>query len=162
MRWKLLLPLGIGLGLGWPSAGWTHGARIDYRTQEAIEIQALYDTGEPLAAAQVTIYAPEDPSSAWLTGTTDTQGRFWFRPDPDQPGNWEVTVRQSGHGDIVVIPIEDGDLDVGADPEPGAGSEGILMGSSAAVLTPLQRGLMAGSILWGCVGTALFFSRSRS
>ncbi len=160
MRWKLLLPLVLGLGLGWPAAGWTHGARIDYRTQEAIEIQALYDTGEPLADAQVTIYAPEDPASAWLTGTTDAQGRFWFRPDPDQPGNWEVTVRQSGHGDILVIPTEEVDLETVG--EPGSAAEATLTGSSAAALTPLQKGVMVGSILWGCVGTALFFSRSRS
>jgi thiamine biosynthesis lipoprotein ApbE len=27
-------------------------------------------------------------------------------PTADQPGNWEVTVRQAGHGDIVaIIPV---------------------------------------------------------
>lgn len=159
MGWKLGLVLAIGWVLGDPSRAWAHGANISYRTTEAIEIQAVYDTGEPLAAAQVTLYAPEDPATAWLTGMTDEQGRFWFRPDPEQPGDWEVTVRQAGHGDILVIPVEPTDLD----PAPRSGSS-VISGarSDNASFSLLQKGVMVGAILWGCVGTALFFSRSRS
>lgn len=150
----LSLMLMVVGGLGLPAPILAHGATIEYRQTKAIQIQALYDTGEPLAEAQVAVYAPNDPASAWMTGTTDEQGWFLFRPDPEQPGNWEVTVRQSGHGDIVVIPVEAGDLN------PDAATDGIA--TSRPTQTPLQKGLMVASVLWGCVGTALFFSQSRS
>lgn len=156
-RWVFLLGLGV-VSVGMAPQVWGHGAQIDYRTVAAIEIQALYDTGAPLGEAQVTIYAPEDPASVWLRGTTDEQGRFVFRPDPDQPGNWEVTVRQSGHGDIVVIPVESSE----ASPDKATGTEAVTLSAAQTSLSPLQKGLMAASVLWGCVGTALFFSRSRS
>lgn len=162
MSWRLGLLLAIGWGIGDGSRVWAHGANITYHTTEAIEIQALYDTGEPLAAAQVTLYAPTDPTTAWLTGITDEQGRFWFRPDPQQPGNWEVTVRQAGHGDILVIPVEPQDLTPDRAESSSGSGLGFGSGSTDPSLSWLQKGVMAGSILWGCVGTALFFSRSRS
>lgn len=82
-----------------------HGVKLEYQNTQAIQIQAAYDTGEPLAQAQVAVFAPDDPAKPWLTGTTDDQGRFVFTPDEAQTGGWEVQVRQAGHGDIVTIPL---------------------------------------------------------
>ncbi|NJN85435.1 MAG: carboxypeptidase regulatory-like domain-containing protein [Leptolyngbyaceae cyanobacterium SL_7_1] len=132
------------VGAGEGHRAWAHGVQIEYQATQAYEIQAAYDTGTPMADAQVAVYSPDEPSEPWLTGTTDAQGRFVF--SPTTPGNWEVQIRQAGHGDILVIPVGDG----------GAGSAS---GSSNSY-TPLQTGLMIGSVLWGCIGTALFFSRS--
>jgi nickel transport protein len=103
---------------------------------------ATYDTGEPLAGGQVTVYAPDDPTAPWLTGACDDEGRFVFTPDPDKPGTWDVQVRQAGHGDIVHIPI-------------GAG----VTSSGGGGFSPAQIVLMAACVVWGFVGTALFFSR---
>ncbi|NCJ05253.1 carboxypeptidase regulatory-like domain-containing protein [Synechococcales cyanobacterium C] len=128
---------------------WGHGVVITHEVQRAIAIQARYDTGEPMAAAQVTVYAPDDPTTPWLTDTTTADGEFLFTPDLGQPGTWEVQVRQAGHGQILAIPIT----------ETAAGLE-ITSGEAAqGAPNPLQRGLMIGSVVWGCVGTALFFSR---
>lgn len=135
----------VGLTLGTPAA-WGHGAHIQARPSQAIEIQATYDSGEPLAEAQVQVYGPEDPQTPRFTGLTDAQGRYLFIPDG--PGDWEVSVRQAGHGDIAVIPV----TDVGAIAPTYQGDSG---------LSPLQRGLMAGAVTWGCVGTALYFRRSK-
>jgi len=106
---------------------------------------AAYDSGEPMAGAQVTIYAPDDPSTPWLTGVCDDEGRFSFTPDTAKTGTWDVQVRQAGHGDIVHIPI-------------GVASTGNGGGGN----TPLQIVLMAVCVVWGSIGTALYFARRRA
>ena len=144
MKWKLVLLLIILLVLHAVATGTAlaHGARIEYTLSTTIELVATYDDGEPLAGGQVTVYSPDDPTTPWLTGVCDDEGRFVFTPDPDQPGTWDVQIRQAGHGDIVHIPI-------------GAGAAS----SGGGGLTPAQIVLMAACVVWGFVGTALFFSR---
>jgi nickel transport protein len=133
------------LSLLWTIGGLTktlaHGVAIEYRATQAYEIQAAYDTGAPMVDAQVAIYSPDEPSEPWLTGTTDAEGRFIF--SPSRAGHWEVQIRQAGHGDVLVIPVADGATRSGG----------------TVPYTPLQKSLMIGSVLWGCLGTALFFSR---
>jgi nickel transport protein len=144
MNWKAVLLLVSVLLLSTAGAAFAHGAKIEYTVGMAVEIQATYDTGEPMAGGQVTVYAPDDPSTPWLTGVCDEEGRFAFAPDPDKPGTWDVQVRQAGHGDIVHIEI-------------GAGAAT----SGGSGLTTPQILLMAACVAWGCIGTALFFSRKR-
>jgi nickel transport protein len=120
-----------------------HGAKIEYTVSMAVQIQAAYDSGEPMAGGQVTVYAPNDPATPWLKGECDEEGRFIFTPDPAIPGTWDVQVRQAGHGDIVHIPL---------------GEEMALSGGGG--FTTLQIVLMSASVIWGLVGTALYFRRS--
>jgi nickel transport protein len=144
MRCKFILPLALLLTLGLTMTASAHGARIEYQISMAVEIHATYDTGEPMAGGQVAVYAPDDPSTPWLTGVCDEEGRFSFTPDSSRPGTWDVQVRQSGHGDMVHIPI----------------GEGVAVAGGTGY-TPLQIVLMAVCVIWGFVGTALFFSRRR-
>ena len=74
MRFCLLgLLSSIGLAIGsWQTPGYAHGAILLYRPARAIAIQAVYDSGAPMAAAQVTVFAPDAPTEPWLQGTTDT------------------------------------------------------------------------------------------
>ncbi len=148
MKWKLVICLifVLILGLVLPIKALAHGAKIEYTVDMAIELVATYDNGEPMAGAQVTVYAPDDPSTPWLTGVCDDEGRFSFMPDTSKPGTWDVQVRQAGHGDIVHIPIGEGMVGTG-----GAGG-----------YAPLQIVLMAACVVWGSVGTALYFSRRRN
>ncbi|MDY7078488.1 MAG: carboxypeptidase-like regulatory domain-containing protein [Chloroflexota bacterium] len=139
----ILLALLLVIGLTMPA--FAHGAKIEYTISMTVEIRAVYDTGEPMGGGQVTVYAPGDPTTPWLTGVCDEEGRFTFTPDPSQPGTWDVQVRQSGHGDMVHIPI----------------GEEVAMARGFGY-TPLQIVLMGVCVVWGFVGTALFFSRSRA
>ncbi len=127
-----------------PVVALAHGAHIQARNAAAVEIQAAYDSGEPMAEAAVQVFAPDDPQTPVYTGLTDTAGRFVFVPT--SPGTWEVSVRQAGHGDIAAIPIE---------------AAGLLASefSNDAGLNWLQRSIVAGAVTWGCVGTALYFGR---
>jgi len=148
MRTELKLIAGVlftlALLLALPLPAYAHGAKIEYKVGMTVEIVAAYDSGEPMAGAQVTIYAPDNPSAPWMTGVCDDEGRFSFTPDTTIIGTWDVQVRQAGHGDIVHIPI-------GTD-SAGGGSGGY---------TPLQIVLMAACVIWGSLGTALYFSRRR-
>jgi nickel transport protein len=147
-KWKLIagliFALALCLGLAVPAQA--HGARIEYTVDVAIEIIAAYDSGEPMAGAQVVVYAPDDPTTPWLTGVCDDEGHFRFVPDTSRPGTWDVQVRQAGHGDIVHIPIGEGSTGAG-----GAGG-----------YTPLQIVMMAACVIWGAVGTALYFWRRKA
>ncbi len=145
MKWKLLVALfTLLLALGLAATVSAHGAKIEYKISTTVEILAAYDTGEPMAGGQVAVYAPDDPSTPWLTGVCDEDGRFTFTPDPSRPGTLDVQVRQSGHGDMVHIPI----------------GEDVAM-SGTTGYTPLQVVLMGASVVWGFVGSALFCSRRR-
>lgn len=143
-RMAVLIMLVLALATLAGIAG-AHGAKISYTIDLAINLVAEFDSGEPMANAQVTVYGPADPAAPWLTGETDDAGRFTFVPDPAQVGTWDVQVRTAGHGDIVHIPL----------------GEGAALSGSTGYTTP-QIVLMAASVIWGFVGTALFFSRGRA
>ena len=147
MRWRFIIVMVFILMLGLPAtAVYAHGAKIEYTVNVEIEIVATYDNGEPMGGAQVVVYAPDDPSSPWLTGVCDDEGRFSFTPDTSKSGTWDVQVRQAGHGDIVHIPIGEGEV-----PADRAGG-----------YTVLQIVLMSVCIIWGFIGTALFFMQRRA
>lgn len=128
-----------------------HGVEVDYQETAAVELRATYAGGTPMAEAQVTVFAPDAPTEPWLQGRTDAAGRFIFGPDANRAGNWQVRVRQAGHGKIITIPI-DGDRALGS----GTSHDRALQSN----YTPLQKFAMGGLGVWGAVGTALYFSRT--
>lgn len=136
-----------------PGKAIAHGANIEYRKTSAIAIQAKYDDGKPMAKAQVVVYAPSDRATPWLKGITDEAGNFSFVPDlnPKNVGDWDIKVRQSGHGDITSIPLGDGKL---------ANTPQTQL-ASASGYSSSQKLVMAAAVGWGFVGTALFFARSK-
>jgi nickel transport protein len=127
--------------------------------------------------AQVSVFSPDDVTTPWITGTTDSQGNFIFMPDPSITGDWEVQVRQAGHGEIVVIPVA-AQPPATESPAPSSSSEAATENPEAASapvdlsssvmpmssqprssqLSPVQRWVMIGAIIWGFVGTAFFFA----
>jgi nickel transport protein len=129
-----------------PAEALAHGVSIRYTSDIEITIVARYDSGEPMAGAQVTVYAPDDPSTPWLTGVCDDEGRFSFTPDSSKPGMWDVQVRLAGHGGMVHIPVGE-----------GTATSGGIGGYSY-----LQIGLMVACVIWGSIGTALYFRPRRS
>ncbi|MEB3313893.1 MAG: carboxypeptidase-like regulatory domain-containing protein [Cyanobacteriota bacterium] len=146
MRVALLGLAAIAASLIAPRPSWGHGVSLEYQLVNQVQIQAGYDSGTPMAQAQVMIYAPGNASSPWSQGTTDAEGRFSFSPDGNQPGYWQVMVRQAGHGQSVTVPVGE----ITATPAPALGRQSTSLG---------QRWLPIAAVIWGFVGTALFFSR---
>lgn len=145
------LPVGL-LALAAPATVQAHGAALQHRLLTGVAITAEYDSGQPMAGARITVYAPHDPATPWLTGQADERGRFSFVPDPELPGTWSVQARQTGHGAMIHIP-----LSAAAAP----GSEAVSPPPADSAATPAQRWLMALAVVWGLVGTALFFLSRR-
>ncbi|MFM1841350.1 MAG: hypothetical protein RLZZ490_81 [Cyanobacteriota bacterium] len=158
------------LGRAFPAAA--HGVKVQHQAVTAIAVVAQYDSGKPMAEAQVLVYAPDNPKEPWLTGITDKQGKFLFTPDGDRPGNWEIAVRQAGHGAMVTIPWEtmgingnrqnaQADSINPSNPTAHQSVSEITLTSTpaSATLSPIQRGITLGAIIWGFVGTAFFFSK---
>lgn len=153
MRWLWYFPVTIILFPTTPVIA--HGTVIEHRQANAIEVRASYDNGEPMAEAQVTVYAPEDPTDPWLKGTTAEDGTFAFVPDTDFKGDWDVRVRKAGHGELISIPIEDSQSSRSQSAQASNNWQG-------GGYTRLQKALMAVLGVWGFIGTALFFARNRS
>ncbi|NEP59250.1 MAG: carboxypeptidase regulatory-like domain-containing protein, partial [Symploca sp. SIO2G7] len=119
MKWKLLVPIIITSVFNWSLRANAHGVKIEYQATQAIEIQAKYDTGKPMSNAQVTVYSPDQPSTPWLTGTTDDNGNFTFAPTPSTLGNWTVKVRQASHGSMINIAVAEAKVATDVTPEAG-------------------------------------------
>ncbi|MBN1288425.1 MAG: carboxypeptidase regulatory-like domain-containing protein [Actinobacteria bacterium] len=124
---------------------YAHGAKLSYEPSEGVEVTAQFDDGEPLSGGQVSVYAPDEPSDPWLTGTCDGRGKFFFVPDDKIPGTWQVKVRKAGHGGIINIDVKEGTVESG-------GSTGF---------STLQIVVMSLAVIWGFVGTGLYFARRR-
>jgi nickel transport protein len=124
---------------------WAHGTILSAEVSEGVQLHARFDTGEPMAQAQIAIFAPIDPTQIWARGTTDTDGRFAFVPDAKQPGIWTVQVRQAGHGAMINVTT-------------GAGATAQVVENGLA-RTPAQKLLMVALVVWGALGTALYFRR---
>ncbi len=121
-----------------------HGLKLQAQLKSTVEVSALYEDGTPLKQAQIKIYKPNQAEEAAVTGVTDDNGIFHFTPD--QSGNWEIFVRQAGHGGEVSVPIDfspQGETLMASTPTPGQ--------------TLPQRIITIGAVMWGCIGTALYF-----
>ncbi|MGJ3249975.1 MAG: carboxypeptidase regulatory-like domain-containing protein [Elainellaceae cyanobacterium] len=154
MRQALILPVAFLSTLGIAERAIAHGVEIEYQSAQAIEVTATYDSGEPMAEAQVAVFSPDNPSDPWMTGTTNEQGVFTFAPDASVLGDWEVQVRQAGHGDIVTIPVEESFAEGGAG---GSTGDAVASAGGTGSFTPLQKIVVMGAVVWGFIGTALFF-----
>ena len=88
---------------------------------------------------------------------TDEEGNFIFAPDHYQPGYWEIKVRQAGHGNLVSVPFQVDKLE--NSPRKNISKSSYYLASTTRDYNPIQRGLMIGCVIWGFVGTSLFFSR---
>lgn len=150
MKYKFLFPLLFVSVFGWSSKASAHGTNIQHRQVQAVQIDASYASGQPMANAQVTVYAPDNPSEAWKTGTTDTEGLYTFVPN--RSGEWEVKVRQAGHGEIVTIPVQ-------KDTNNQEATSDWL--SPESENPTVQKVLYGAAGAWGFFGTALFFVRRR-
>ncbi len=138
LKWSSLGLMLVGISAPLVRA---HGVQIRSQIRPTVEIQAVYASGEPMVNAQVQVYAPNQPNQPLKTGQTDAQGVYRF--EPQASGAWEISVRQAGHGDVIVLPV---DLKTPST---------VTVAASGPTLW--QQILIIGSVVWGCVGTALYF-----
>ncbi|MGL5508101.1 MAG: hypothetical protein ACRDB1_00660, partial [Microcoleaceae cyanobacterium] len=145
---------------------------------QAISLQAEYESGLPMQQAQVIVYAPNQPNKPWMQGMTNNEGKFIFIPDNKLSGNWQIKVSQAGHGNIINVPYFSSKIVAEKSTVISNNSNNNLTNNltnnqlinntptnNSQILSEnyqIQKSLMIASIVWGCVGTALFFVRTKS
>ncbi|MEM7796255.1 MAG: carboxypeptidase-like regulatory domain-containing protein, partial [Cyanobacteria bacterium P01_C01_bin.118] len=77
------------------------------QSQPVLNMRSTFSNGAPLKGAKVNVYSPNNPVTPWAQGVTDSEGRFSFSPNQAMTGDWEVTIDQQGHGDILTVPVNE-------------------------------------------------------
>lgn len=99
-----------------PTKAMAHQVQTNYflndQAGESIELRTTFSNGQPLKGAKVTIYSPDQPLRAKMTGQTDNQGRFIFEPGEAIDGDWEVNIERAGHQDILTVPVTEEGIDL--------------------------------------------------
>ncbi|NJK33572.1 MAG: hypothetical protein HC919_00715 [Oscillatoriales cyanobacterium SM2_2_1] len=151
----------------WSGVVSAHAVQLQHRTTRAIAITARHGD-EPLSGGQIVIFSPQNKSTPWQRGILNAKGNYVFVPDWEMSGTWEIRVAQGGHGGVLTIPISDAPA---APPTPAIPEVGLPVPPVApppeviqppADFSPIQRTVMIGSVVWGLVGTALFFARGNA
>jgi nickel transport protein len=109
---KFFLPLATLAVLASSTPALGHAVETRYVFDDKLELQSLFSNGEPFQDATVQIFSPDNPEEPWLEGKTDAEGKFSFAPDTQLPGNWEVMIKEKGHGDILTVPVDEQGVDV--------------------------------------------------
>lgn len=85
----------------WPTGLAAHGANGEIYAGDVRAVRLGYSVGEPVAAADVSVYAPGD-DAVYQAGRTDIAGYFAFVPD--RPGDWRLEARD-GRGHVVEMTV---------------------------------------------------------
>lgn len=120
-----------------------HGTHYEVVRKGVFGIYASFDGKVPIADADVLIFSP---GSTTPCGTTSTDMRGFFAFVPDTSGTWVLQVRdKTGHGMRINLPVDNNHI----------------VETVESGITPTAKVVMAVSIIWGAIGTALFFSGRR-
>lgn len=123
----------------------SHGVICDF-IQKNVGLKITYEDGTPFVNANVDLYSPDDYKNPILKSTTDEKGQFFF--EPDKAGTWIVMIRDNmGHGTRKNITIGD-------DLQP-------ISENNKNSLNFVQKIIIAISVIWGLIGTALFYNRKK-
>lgn len=128
------------------STAYAHGTKISCDEKKVYSIKATFDDGTELKNAQVIIFSPKDPKNPWGKGVTDDTGNYEFVPDTSIEGKWTIQIRQAGHGGVINIDTTT------------KGNSSISNGNNMSTSTKI---IVVISVVWGFIGTALFFLRRK-
>ncbi len=145
MRFKLRLILYMGLlvaTFALPAKAGAHAATITYESSVEVQITAADNDG-PMAGAEVIVYEP-DLITVYDQGTCDAQGKYSFAPDMSKPGDWKVRINHD-HSHLMYVTV----------------GENVSASGGIGGFSTLQIVLMSACVIWGIIGTALYFRRKR-
>ncbi|QJT08180.1 hypothetical protein [Oceanidesulfovibrio marinus] len=120
-----------------------HGVTMTTRLMgdDIVVAFAKYSTGEPMAYAEVAVYAPGKDDVAFQDGYADNQGRFAFLPDSH--GAWRIVVNDGmGHRAETTVDVEEGGSPAGTEAVQGA-EKGAGTGAEMATASTTQTAVAA-------------------
>ena len=119
----------------------SHGVSTKIIKKGIVGIRFAYEGGNAFSNVKVKIYSPDDASKPFIVTSTDTAGYVYFAPT--KKGEWIVVAKdEGGHAKRVNLNIDDSFS---------------VQSKSAGEMTPLQKLIMGLAVVWGFIGTALFF-----
>ncbi len=128
----------LGTGTVFP-----HETHHSVRMGKAVIIAAEHEHDDPMSFAAYKIYAPGGGTTEFQNGRTDSNGRLAFVPNV--PGEWRVKIGDGmGHGADVAVKVT---------------PEMTIQETVQGGLHVWQKILMAASVVWGALGTALYFRK---
>ncbi|MEB3232123.1 MAG: carboxypeptidase regulatory-like domain-containing protein [Leptolyngbyaceae bacterium] len=92
-----------------------HNVETNYilSNDAALDVQVLYSDGQPFGDAPVAIYSPDDFETPIYQGMTNEAGRFSFYPGENaEQGDWKLKIGELGHGDILLVPVDNEGIDI--------------------------------------------------
>ena len=121
-----------------------HGTDYEVYTNGIVGIKAMYDTGVVMENSSVLIFAPNE-ADVFIETVTDKNGFVCFKPD--RPGTWILQVRGDGvHGMRINLNIDENML---------------IMKEEDNSAEYVQKIIMAICVVFGLIGTALFFKTKK-
>jgi len=133
-----------------PSRLHAHGVTSKIDTG-GIVVSAMYDTGEAMDYARVTILAP-GANLKFQSGRTDRNGRFCFFPDVS--GDWKIVVDdEMGHRLKVNVTVDEA-MVLRANPENG--------NARPVFLTRCEKAVMGVSIIFGISGILFWWKGKKT
>jgi len=126
-----------------------HGTHSEIISDGLIGVRAFFQDGTPIAHAEATIFPPAAQTPSHKT-VTDSNGVVCFRPD--NPGTWTVRISNNkGHGVRIKVDVKDHQIAQGVDTDRHGGRP-----------TYIQMVITGLAVIWGFVGTALYFRQRKS
>lgn len=122
-----------------------HGINAEILSGNVIAVKFSYDGGAAMKNAAVKIFAPDNYEHPSISAATNEQGMVYFVPT--KKGEWILMAKDDGgHIKRVNIPVD----------------ESKIAQSSSHDLTYLQKIIIAICVVWGFIGTALFFKSRKN
>ncbi len=122
-----------------------HGSKYEL-IKTGIGIKALYHDDSPMSDSDVEVFSPVDNQKKDSTGNTDEYGRFYFFPD--KTGKWRIKVSDGmGHAVEALLDVKEGMV---LEDKPG---------NSHGGFSTEQLIIMVLCVVWGFIGTGLYFKR---
>ena len=122
---------------------YAHGTKYEIYKDGVVGVKVMFHSGNPMIKARALIFRPGEAEFCNEL-TSDRNGIICFAPD--KPGLWIIQVRdKTGHGMRINLKVDES---MTASPK----QQGAVTG-----LSLLQKIVMTACLLWGLVGTALYF-----
>ena len=122
-----------------------HGLVYDIKMAKTLIIKVAYNDGEPMSYSDVKIFSPDSTKEEYQNVTTDKNGQFAFVPDIS--GEWKSLINDGmGHALSKKVVVKEG-MEIESHQHHG--------------LEHWQKLIIAISIAWGLIGTALYFRRDK-
>jgi nickel transport protein len=150
MKYRSLILLFLAAAAMSPALLYAHGVTSNIDTG-GIVVSAMYDTGEAMDYARVTVLAP-GASLKFQSGRTDRNGRFCFFPDVS--GDWKVVVDdEMGHRLEVNVTVDNA-MALQVNPENGNLGQSLFSGFEKIVIGV--------SIIFGISGILFWFKARKA